>query len=346
MKLWGKEWTRQEIMEYVGSITQIGGTRAFEMSDGWERGNRCLEVRNGDGLSFHVSLDRGLDISQAEYKGIPLAWRSPNGDVAPPYYNAEGSAWLRGFPGGLFVTGGLTYFGSVCEDEGVTLGLHGRISNSPASKVWVEEEWIQNDYMIKIRGEVRESTLYGENLKLIREIRIMMGEPNIHIKDVVVNEGFHPSPHMMLYHFNLGFPLISEHSRIEVKAADSKVILDTEKKGLEQWDTFGIPNAHYNDQIICHFPETNESGWGECAVINPDLLEGKGLRVKIKFCLDQLPYLYNWKVCSRGVYLLGVEPANCLGINGRKEARENGTLRILQPGESVTYEVVLCMEEK
>lgn len=345
MKLWGRHWAKQELLKYVGCIAQIGGTRAFEMTDGWERGNRCIEVRTGSGLTFHISPDRGMDISYAEYKGIPLVWRSPNGDVAPQYYSAESTSWLRVFPGGLFVTGGLAHFGSVCEDEGVSLGLHGRISNSPAGKVSIEEEWVENDYQISIRGEVRESTLYGENLKLIREIRVILGEAAIHIKDIVVNEGFQPTPQMMLYHFNLGFPFISDHTEIIVKEADSGFILNAEKAGLMQPDRFGAPLKPYNSRVIrCH-PQQNSNGWGECTLINPDLLEGKDLSVVIQFRMDQLPYMYNWRACSYGAYILGVEPANCLGIEGRKEARENGTLKILQPSESVVYELAFRIKE-
>lgn len=345
MKLWGKHWRRDQLLAHVGHMSQLGGVRSFEMNDGWERGNRCLEVRNGNGLMFRVSPDRGMDISYAEYKGVPLAWRSPNGDAAPHYYSPEGSSWLRVFPGGLFVTGGLTHFGSAGEDEGNPLGLHGRASSIPAAQVAVSEEWVGDDYLCTIKGEIRESTLYGENVKLSRTIRSVMGEPVIRLRDTVVNEGFYPVPHMILYHFNLGFPLVSEHSRIDVQALDRRLVLDHAGTGLDDWDKFEAPQPAYADRIAYVKPKPDPQGWGECAVIAPALLDGRDLRASVRFQTNRLPYLYNWKTCSRGAYIFGVEPANCLGINGRKEARENGTLPSLQPGESVTYELEFCLEE-
>src|SRR5688572_32739857 len=46
------------------------------LADGKERGVRAAEFRTGTGLAFTVLLDRGLDISHAEWCGKAMNWRS------------------------------------------------------------------------------------------------------------------------------------------------------------------------------------------------------------------------------------------------------------------------------
>ncbi len=57
--LWGKEITREEILKRVGDISQIGGVKLAELSEGVERGVRIAEVNSGGGLTYTVLLDRG-----------------------------------------------------------------------------------------------------------------------------------------------------------------------------------------------------------------------------------------------------------------------------------------------
>jgi hypothetical protein len=78
-KLFSRTWTRTELLEHVGDLSQIGGIRLGEWADGTERGLRVADVRTGSGLAFSVLLDRGMDIGPASYKGMPLAWASPTG---------------------------------------------------------------------------------------------------------------------------------------------------------------------------------------------------------------------------------------------------------------------------
>jgi hypothetical protein len=64
---------------------------------------------------------------------VPLAWVSPTGVVAPHFRELQGEGWLRSFGGGLLVTCGLQNVGEPSERGGEELGLHGRISNTPAA---------------------------------------------------------------------------------------------------------------------------------------------------------------------------------------------------------------------
>jgi hypothetical protein len=94
-------------------MEQIAGIRLVEASEGRARGCRLLDVWTGSGLRFQANADRALDLSYCEFQGLPLAWRSPAGDVHPSYYEPEGLGWLRSFAGGLLTTCGLDQFGSM-----------------------------------------------------------------------------------------------------------------------------------------------------------------------------------------------------------------------------------------
>src|SRR5262249_46807198 len=158
--------------------------------------------------------DRALDISACSFKGMPLAWRSSVGDVHPAYYDPKGTGWLRSFPGGLLATCGLDQFGAPASDGGEDFGIHGRVGNLPARYVSYRAYWQGDEYEMEITGEVRQTRVFGENIVLRRRIATRLGSNQIQISDSVTNEGFSPQPHMILYHFNLGFPLLSPATQL------------------------------------------------------------------------------------------------------------------------------------
>ena len=107
--LWGRRWTRPELLARVGRLEQVAGIRLVEGGDGAERGVRMLRCWSGAGFEFEILVDRGFDIGGAWINGQPLAWLSPVGVVGPWYSEAQGLGWFRGFPGGLVSTCGLDH---------------------------------------------------------------------------------------------------------------------------------------------------------------------------------------------------------------------------------------------
>src|SRR3972149_11771511 len=103
-KLYGKNYSKKELLKRVGDVSQVGGPRLAELTDGNQKDVRVADFRTGTGFNFTVSLDRGMDITYAEYQGKPLCWRSATGDVSPAFYEPEGLGWLRGFYGGRGAT--------------------------------------------------------------------------------------------------------------------------------------------------------------------------------------------------------------------------------------------------
>jgi hypothetical protein len=336
----GQQWTREQLLLHVGQIEQIAGVKAVEAADGTGRGVRMFEVYTGSGLSFWVLADRALDIAACCYQGLPLAWSSAVGEVHPAYYEAAGLGWLRSFPGGLITTCGLDHFGAPSTDAGEAFGLHGRISNLPARQVSYRTYWLDDEYELEIMGQVRQARLFGENLLLQRRIRTRLGANQIWVEDTVTNEGFEPQPHMILYHCNLGFPLISADSRLGLEAAET-VARDAEAEvGIAEWSSFQAPTPAYKEQVFRHRPQADAQGLVAVEIENPHLDFG----LRISYNQDNLPYLFQWKMMGQGAYVLGIEPANCSAVEGRAVARERRDLPELAPGESrnysLTFEIV------
>ena len=69
-KLYGRQWTRAELLATVGDLSQVAGVRFAELSDGSERGVRIAECGIGGGLSFTVMLDRGMDVGAETYRWV------------------------------------------------------------------------------------------------------------------------------------------------------------------------------------------------------------------------------------------------------------------------------------
>ena len=333
--LFNREWSKIELLSRVGHMDQLAGIRLLEAGDGKARGCRILNVWTGTGLRFQVNAERALDISSCDFKGLPLAWRSPAEDVHPAFYEPQGLGWLRSFPGGLLATCGLDQFGSPSQEGGAEFGLHGRISNCPASQVNYRTFWDGDEYKLEINGEIRQAALFCENLVLRRRITTSLGSTHIRLEDVVTNEGFQPAPHMLLYHFNLGFPLVSEHTRLQLQAEETLPRDAAAQIGLAEWDRFQSPTPGYQEQVFIHRPVAAENGLTSVELRNPQV--GIGLRWMYKTA--ELPYLMEWKMMGEGAYVVGIEPANCNGLGGRAATREARQLPMLVPGESRGYHI-------
>ncbi len=130
---------RRQLEVKTGNLAQLMGVQKYRVQGGMADNTSVIRVRNGLGLDFTITPDRGLDIFEVYFKGIPLAWISKNGLVGNQHFDPTGLGWLRSFPGGMLNTCGLRNVGPPVEDAGEAFGLHGRMSNTPAERVNVAE---------------------------------------------------------------------------------------------------------------------------------------------------------------------------------------------------------------
>lgn len=334
-RLFGRSWTRQELTRYTGSIDQLGGVRLGVLDDGKGRGIRTADFQTGSGLAFTVLLDRGMDIGSTHYKGAALAWHSSVGPAHPMYYEKDGISWHRTWGGGLLNGCGTTTAGAPSEDQGEALGIHGRLSHTPASNIWADAAWQGDEYAMWVQGKVRETTVKGENILLQRHISTHLGSSRLFIRDVITNEGLQPAPHMMLYHFNFGFPLVTEGT--EFFATSTKVTAHV-RPGETALDNsrYAAPIDDFLEQAFRHDMVAQEDGFATVALANRAFDEGDGLGLYLRYRPSELPYLVQWVFVRAGSYISALEPHNCPIMN-RAMARENGTLPFLAPGETREY---------
>lgn len=336
--LFGRTWDRTDLLRLVGDIRQVGGARATVLDDGPERGVRAIEVTTGTGFGFTVLPDRGLDIFRAEFQGASLAWLSPTGPVAPAFFEPEGFGWLRGFYGGLMVTCGLTTAGPPNKDQGKELGLHGRASYSPAFDVGVTQEWDGDEFRIAIRGKIREATVFGEHVVLTRTIRTALGWNRWTLEDEVENLGHEPAPHMMLYHVNAGFPVVSPASELLSPSIEARPRDPEAEKERDKYARFLPPTAGFAERVYFHTLRKGPDGRTAIAMVNRGFLGGRGIGYALRYPKSQFPCFTEWKMMAQGTYVVGTEPGN-VHPEAREKLRREGRLPFLAPGEKKRYEL-------
>ena len=341
--LYGQRWSRAELSRRVGRQEQVAGIRLVTLGDGVERGVRVLEFRTGTGFEFDVVVDRAFDIGRCEHAGRALAWTSRTGFAGPWFYEPEGLGFFRTFGGGLLTTCGLDHALFMAEDTAEqyhyppkpteTFGLHGRVSNRPARLAGYGERWDGDECVLYAEGEVLQAAVFGEQLLLRRVVEARVGESRLVIRDEVVNVGHDPTPHMLLYHVNVGWPVVDEGSELLVPATAVEPRGDHPVEGYERMEA---PAGGYVEQVFEHELAAEANERVPVAIVNRRL----GLGAYEVFRRDQLPHHFVWRMLGEGTYVVGIEPCTNRTA-GRLDARTRGELIELDAGESRSYELEL-----
>ena len=339
MKLWGKNYTKEELLRHFGTMDRVAGLRRLLHEEGKAKGLSEVEVWTGSGLKFSVLVDKGLDIGLCDFAGIPISLRTPVGEVNPKYYNPNGDEWLRSFGGGLLVSCGLTYLGSPEFDGDEALGQHGRIHNEPAFDVCTWTQWDNDQYLLTVQGKVREAKTMRGSVLRTRTISAIAGENKISICDTITNEDYKPTPLMVLYHLNVGHPILDEGSAFLANSLEVVPRDEVASAELENYNIYFGPTQDYPDTVFYHKVEPDHEGFAQASIHNPRL----GLGLTVRYHTSTLPNLVQWKYCSNGVYGAGLEPSNCW-VEGRSQERARGTLQYLQPGESREYRLEIAVD--
>ena len=329
----------------ISNPYQLGGIETAVLDEGMGRGARVAWVNTGTGLRYKLVLDRAMDIADAFYNQYSLAWLSHLGISAPQPMALKGTDWIKTFGGGLLVTCGLDHVGGPEKDAYGERGLHGSISNTPATIESVRQPDIRTgDLRMSITGIIRQTQPLGARYELKRTISGEIGRPAIIIQDEVTNSGNTTVPHMLLYHFNLGWPLVDEGSRILWDGSWTPRESGPENKIFREGNDFhrcpGPLEDHSGGGEEAVFVDVpgDESGFCHTGIYNEKL----GLALAVKFRKSQLPWLTNWQHFGRGEYVSGLEPGTHPPI-GQAAARKSEQLLFLEPGETKKYETELAV---
>jgi hypothetical protein len=324
---------------------QFGGIETSVLDNGAGRGVRIAWINTGSGLRYKVVIDRGLDIAEAFYNQHGLAWISRAGIRPPEQAAMTGLEWLRNWGGGLVTTCGISSMGSPESDEYGERGLHGRISNIPAEIISIRQPDPQTGNLdFSLSGIVRESRVFGSHLELERTISGTLGVAEIKISDRIINRGNGPATHMLLYHCNMGWPLIDAGTRLNWKGPWESRGGKLDNEIFHPDGNFRIcpepMDSHHDGGEACAFIdiEPDANGYCQCSAFNPQL----GFGLEISFLKDQLPWLVNWQHWGKGEYVTALEPATNLTV-GQSYARKQGSLIELKPNESRQYNLKISI---
>lgn len=318
---------------YFGHESQVFGVEEHRLVGGKGDGMRLLQVKNGKGLEFTVSADRCADISRLSFRGENCGFFSVNGYAAPAYYDDKEAGWLKNFTAGFLTTCGLLAVGSACTDEGTRLPLHGAIGNTPAERVY----WDMDEEKIWVKAVMRHAEIFAEKLILTRTITCSKQTNTFTVTDEIENVGDTTSPLLILYHMNMGYPLLSEDSELYIPAAQVKPRNAHAAEDLDTWNRVLTPTPGFEEQ--CYYHEFEKKP-GLAAIYN----HARGFGLAISFDSQNLDCFTQWKMMGVKDYVMGLEPGNCYP-DGRDVMRQTGKLKFLAPGEKKTYSVCVTLIE-
>ena len=326
---------RKELLGRVGSMQQLAYVRPVTYEEGRARGMRAFEVKNGP-LKFSVMTDKCLDLTDVSFGGHNVSFLAKPGLMGRNHFDTNGSEAQRSIMGGMLFTCGLENICAPCKIDGKEFPMHGRIRTTPAEHAGADARWVGDDYILTVSGTMREAELFGENLVLRRKITTCYGENRICIEDEITNEGFRREPMTLLYHINVGYPLLCEDSEILIPS--KKVIPrdETAAENVAYWNRMEAPRDHEPEYVFLHEMAADQEGKTFATVLNQKL----GIGLKVEYDVGELPYFMQWKSVASGDYVIGLEPANS-SVYGKQYHIEEKSLHEMEPFATERKRIVL-----
>ncbi len=335
-----KKSEMMELLKYVGDLDSYAGTKSYAFNDGKAKGVRAIDLKNGKGIEMTLLADKGLDISHLTYKGMNVGAVGKNGIVAPEYHVEDDVyGFLKSFNIGFLTTCGMTYAGAPSEVDGRKYGLHGVVGNTPAEKVSRELVFDGDEAVIVIKGEIKESRVFAENLALKREVRVHTESNTIHMRDTVVNYGYEKQHVMNVYHFNFGYPLVDDGAKIYLSAKNMKPRDDVAKRGIDRYNIMDKAQVGYDEQ--CFFYTDDEPNKDSFAML---VHKDQSVAMILHYNQEQCPMFCEWKCMRAGDYALGLEPTT-RGVLGYANALKEGKLRYVDPFGEYVYDFTIELTE-
>ena len=318
---------------YIGHDSQYFGIEEHRLVGGKGDGIRLLEVNNGAGIEATISLDRNADLSRLRFKGVNLGYFSPCGYVAPAYYESKGADWLKSFTAGFLTTCGLQAVGNPCNDMGEELPLHGSIANTPCDLVG----YFIDDEKLIVKTRTLDEGIFSRKLRLNRTYSFPIGKNYFTFSDTIENTGDREEPVEVLYHMNMGYPLLDEDSIVKIDSGKVTPRDEHAAEDIDNWMNMEKPTSGYVERCYYHTMKTSD---GRASIYQPKA----GVGVEISYDASSLDCFVEWKMMGVRDYVLGLECGNAYP-DGRDVMREKGILKFLKPGEKKTYTVKITMME-
>ncbi len=335
-----KKSQEYELRQKCNNLDAYCGIKDYLYNDGPSRGLRALDLKNGKNLQLTLLADRALDISELTYKGINIGLRNKVSMRSPALYREDGgSGFLKQFYGGMMATCGITYAGAAGVDGDKSLGLHGPLNNTPAEQVCARVDYEGDERVIRVSGQVHEAEVFATDMLMKRDFKLESERDIIHVHDTVINQSYEKQPVMLIYHINFGYPMLDAGAKAYFSAGKVEARTEFAEEGMHNYFEMEAPDCGRDEQCYFH-TEQPESGEAFAMLHNENL----GLAAIVRFDQKVLPLMCEWKCMRAGEYALGLEPTTS-GVMNRADARRDGLLTYLEPGESREYNVSIELTE-
>lgn len=307
---------------------------------GMSEGIVQLNVEVGE-LQAILLPTRGMSLWKVFKNGVEFGWQSPvPGPVHPslvPLSDPGGLGWLEGFDE-LLVRCGLESNGAPTFGENGRLqyGLHGRIANKPAQQVSLSVD--EESGVVTIESIVDEVRLLFSKLRLATTYRMKPASPIIEITDRIVNLAAGPATAQLLYHFNVGAPVLEAGSRFVAPVESVEPRDARAKEGFANWQDYSAPEPGYAEQV--YFATMQSDGEKKSTAMLKN--QAENIAAAIHFRVDQLPCFSLWKntAAVEDGYVTGMEPATNYP-NPRPQEEAAGRVVQLEPLATKTFDLSL-----
>lgn len=308
---------------------------------GTSAGVELVEIDNGR-MKLYVIPSRGMGLWRAEMDGERLGWNSPVcGPVHPNYVSLmepTGVGWLDGFDE-LMVRCGLESNGSaVFDPQGKLIyPLHGRIANKPAHSLQLSVD--ASIGTITLLGVVDEIRFHYQKLRLTTKFVTTFGGTNVRWCDSVVNLSGLPSSMQMIYHINIGEPLLAPGAQFFAPLNSvSPHDYYPDGPGINNFHTYPALGPTPMQQSFFLELLADPTGATEVLLKHPEGERG----LSVRFNKNILPWLTLWRnnTHKEDGYVTSIEPGTNFP-NPRPFEEERGRIVRLAPSSEWRAEVTM-----
>lgn len=297
----------------ISNFQQVASLRRYTMTEGRERGLDVIDCDNGN-LRFLINVSKGFDIMQMYHKGQNMSFVSRNG------FTAENIDFMSRFEGGMLYTCGLDSIGG--RDGYVP---HGTYHTFPAQVLTARCD----EQGIVVEALIRDTAMFGQNLAMKRRITSAVGADCVVVEDSLTNLSFKDQEYCLLYHVNVGYPMLDAGAEVKVDEKSSCGRTDWAQQNIAT--RFAMEEPVVDMEETCYFIEMNQP---RAAIVNKAI----GKEFVLDYSGDTLPCFVEWKCMVSGDYALGLEPCSCL-------LDDEFAYSTIKAGETIDFMLKLSVRE-
>jgi hypothetical protein len=297
----------------ISNLAQVAYARRMTVTDGAMQGLKIIDCDNGK-IRFILNESRALDIMQVYHEGQNISFVSKNG------FTDKSCEFIKRFEGGMLYTCGLDAIGGMDGYD-----IHGSFHLNNASVFHVE----CNDKEIIVEAYIYNTSLFGENLRMHRVIKSEICSNKIVLADTLENLGFIDQKYCLLYHVNVGYPLLDEGAKL---VADiDKITPRNDWSNLRQNDHAVMSMPVDGEEETCYFLDLNKP---EVELLNDRV----GKKFTLSYSNDTLPCFVQWRSMASGDYAVGLEPCTSVLDDGFK-------YKTISAGQKIDFKLTLKIDK-